>query len=159
MSTSDAPDWSNAVAVTGSLPAAGPVVGTVPVTLGSVVSIIESAGTQFIIGSGNASLGPGASYSANPPALSGSQFWVLDFFSCYLPATTAANDLEGYIAIGNLKMVDLFSLTSGLSGQPIVLGGIPAPSGSNVVIALHNASGSNTYLGIKIMLVGRTVTP
>lgn len=159
MSTSDAPDWSNSALITGSLPASGPAVTTVPTTVESIVSIVEAAGTWFLAGQSNASVGPGGTASQSAPAATGTEVYALDFVWCSLPSTTAAADLSFYLSANNYKLVNGYSTTTGRVVVAIPLNGLVISNTATILAAVHNASGSNTYLGIEYGFIGRVVTP
>ena len=159
MSTSDAPDWSNSALITGSLPASGPAITTVPTTVESIVSIVEAAGTWFLAGQSNVGVGPGSTASESPPAATGTEVYALDFVWCSLPLTSAASDLAFYLSANNYKIVNAYSLTSGPVVLAIPLNGLVIPNTATLVVAVHNASGSNTYSPVEYGFIGRVVTP
>lgn len=159
MSTSDAPDWSAAVTVTGSLPSSGPAVSTVPTTVSSVVSIIDSAGTQLTAGTTNGALSPLGSDNFPLPAIASGHIYALDWFSITLPATTTAGALHAYVSFGSLHLVDVYSNTTEPVTVSASLTGLPAPQGSSIAIAVQNTSSNTITGGINLALVARDVTP
>ena len=76
-----------------------------------------------------------------------------------LPLTAAASDLAFYLTANNYKLVNAYSLTSGPVTLAIPLNGLVIPNTATLVVAVHNASGSNTYSPIEYGFIGRVVTP